>query len=158
MDDLEDLCYRLPSLVLRQSVQPLNHRLHFLLADELPNEYFFIHNQEINSLTDYGLTKLSLPCLFGRRRERGEQLHENLDNHLIHGFCGRDLGIDLEAIEEVTNRLEQTGQGTVVIYDALDRLIRLNITKIHTHRLSIGTYREQNTEASLYCFHGRETL
>jgi hypothetical protein len=43
MDDLEDLRYRLPGLVLRQSIQPLDHRLHFLLADKLPNKFFFIH-------------------------------------------------------------------------------------------------------------------
>ena len=42
MDDLEDLCYSLPSLVLRQSVQPLDHRLQFLLANKIPNEFFFI--------------------------------------------------------------------------------------------------------------------
>ena len=54
-------------------------------------------------LTSDRLTKFSLPCLFGRQRECGEQLNEYLDNHLIHGFCGRDLGIDLEAIEEVSN-------------------------------------------------------
>jgi hypothetical protein len=88
------------------------------------------------------LTKFSLFCLFGRRRECGEQLHENLDNHLIHGFCGRDLGIDIEALEEMSSRLEQIGQGTVVIYDALDRLVRLNVTKMRSHRLNIGTYRE----------------
>jgi hypothetical protein len=99
-------------------------------------------SQVINSLTDDGLTKFSLLCLFGRQRECGEQLHEYLDNHLIHGFCGRDLGIDLEAIEEMSNRLEQIGQGTVVIYDALDRLIRLNVTKMRAQRLNIGTYRE----------------
>ena len=57
----------------------------------------------MSSLTDDGLTKLPLLCLFGRQRECVEQLHENLDNHIIHGFCGRDLGIDLEAIEEVSN-------------------------------------------------------
>jgi hypothetical protein len=99
-------------------------------------------SQVINSLTDDGLTKFSLFCLFGRRRECGEQLHENLDNHLIHGFCGRDLGIDIEALEEMSSRLEQIGQGTVVIYDALDRLVRLNVTKVRSHRLNIGTYRE----------------
>jgi len=115
MDDLEDLCYRLPSLVLRQSVKPLDHRLHFLLANKLPNKFFFIHKSGKNSFTDDGLTKFSLFCLFGRRRECGEQLYENLDNHFIHGFCGRDLGIDLEAIEEVPNRFEQISQGTVVI-------------------------------------------
>ena len=43
MDDLEDLRYGLPSLVLRQSVQPLDHRLHFLLANKLPNNFSFIH-------------------------------------------------------------------------------------------------------------------
>ena len=69
-------------------------------------------------------------CLFGRQREGGEQLHEYLDNHLIHGFRGRDPGIDLKAIEEVSNRLEQIGQVAVVIYDALDRLMGLNVTKM----------------------------
>ena len=69
----------------------------------------------MNPLSDDRLTKFSLLCLFGRQRECGEQLHEYLDNHLIHGFCGRDLGIDLEAIEEMSNRLEQIGQCTVVI-------------------------------------------
>ena len=84
----------------------------------------------IDLLTDDGLTKLSLLHPFGRKRKCGEELHENLDNHLIHGFCGSDLGINLEAIEEASNRLEQIGQGIVVIDDALDRLIRLHITKM----------------------------
>ena len=99
-------------------------------------------SQAINFLTDNGLTKFSLLCLFGRQRECGKQLHKYLDNHLIHGFCGRDLGIDLEAIEVLPNQLEQIGQGTVVIYDALDDLIRLSVTKMRDQRLDIGTYRE----------------
>ena len=57
-------------------------------------------------------------------------------------MCGRDLGIDIEAIEEVSKRFEQIGQGTVVVYDALDRLKRSNVTKIRAQRLNIGTYRE----------------
>ena len=69
----------------------------------------------INSLTGDGLTKFSLPRLFGRQRDCGEQLHEYFDDHLIHGFCGRDLGVDLEAIEEMSNQLKQVGQGDVVI-------------------------------------------
>ena len=47
-----------------------------------------------------------------------------------------DLGIDLETIEEVPNGLEKIGQGTVVIYGALDRLTRLNVTKMHAQRLN----------------------
>ena len=99
-------------------------------------------SQEKKLLTDDGLTKFSLLCLFGRQRECGKQLHEYLDNHLIHGFCGRDLGIDVEAIEEMSNRLEQIGQCTVVIYDTLDCLLRLNVTKMRAQRPNIGTYRE----------------
>ena len=57
----------------------------------------------MNSPTDDRLTKFSPLYLFGRQREYREQLHENLDNHLIHGFCGRDLGINLEAIKEMSN-------------------------------------------------------
>ena len=58
-------------------------------------------SQVINSLTDdHGLTKFSLLRLFRRQRKCGEQLHEYLDNHIVHGFCGWYLGIDLEAIEE----------------------------------------------------------
>jgi hypothetical protein len=104
-------------------------------------------SQVINSLTDDGLTKFSLLCLFGRQRECGEQLHEYLDNHnhLIHGSCGGksgDLGIDLEAVEEMSNQLEQIGQGTVVISATLDHLIRLSLTKMRAQRVNIGTYRE----------------
>src|SRR6266567_999890 len=43
-------------------------------------------SQVIISLTNDGLTKFSLPRLFGRQCECGKQLHEYLDNHPIHGF------------------------------------------------------------------------
>ena len=36
--------------------------------------------------------------------------------------------------------------------------MRLNVTNIRSQRLNIGTHREQNTDASLYCSHGREML
>ena len=97
-------------------------------------------------------------CLFGHQRECGEQLHEYLDNHLIHGFRRRDLGVDIESIEEVSNGLEKIAQGTVVVYGALDRLTRLNVTRMRLQRVNTGTYGDEYTEASLYCFHGREML
>jgi hypothetical protein len=107
------------------------------------SQQVFLHSCQVtNSITDDGLTELSQLNLFGRQRERGEQLYEYSDNHLIHGISRRDLGIDLEAVEEVPNRLEQIGQGTVVICDALDRLIRLNVTNMHAQRLNIDTYGE----------------
>ena len=64
---------------------------------------------------DDGLTKFPLFHLFRRQCQCGEQLHEYLDNHLFHGFCGRDIGVDLETIEEMSDGLEQIGQGAVVI-------------------------------------------
>src|SRR6267154_2388568 len=63
-------------------------------------------SQVLNFVTDDRLTKFSLRCLFGRQRECVQQLHENLNNNLIHGICGMGLGIDLEAIEEMSHRLE----------------------------------------------------
>ena len=63
----------------------------------------------MNSFTKDGLTEFSTLYLFGRRPEYGEQLHQDLDNYFIHGFCWGNLGIDLEATEEVSNRLEQIG-------------------------------------------------
>jgi hypothetical protein len=84
-------------------------------------------NQVIHSLTNDRLTESSPFYLFGRQREYGEQLHKYLDNHAVHSVRRRDLGIDLEAIEKVSNRLEQISQSIVVIQDAPDRLIRLNV-------------------------------
>jgi hypothetical protein len=78
-------------------------------------------------LTDEGLTKSSPFYLFGCQCERGEQLHEYFNNHLIHSVRRRDLGIDCEATEEVSNRLDQFGQSIVVGNDVLDRLIRSNV-------------------------------
>jgi hypothetical protein len=78
----------------------------------------------------------------GLRNLVAKQLHKYLDDHLIHGFCGRNLGIDLEANGEVSNRFKQIGQGTVVVYDALDSLIGLNVTnlKMRAQRMILGTY------------------
>src|ERR1700733_6663574 len=87
----------------------------FFSPTSFPTSLSSFISQVMNSLTDDELTNFSLLYLLGRQRECGEQLHEYLDNHLIHGFCGMDLGIDLEAIEEVPNRLEQIGQCTVVV-------------------------------------------
>ena|SRR5258707_6873489 len=128
MDDIKDLRYGLPSLILRQLVQPLDHRLHFLLAEKLLNKFFCISLNRVRyCLTDEGLTESSLFYLFGCQRECGEQFHEYFNNHLVHSVCRRDLGIDFEAIEEVSNRLEQFGQSIVVGNNVLDRLIRLNV-------------------------------
>src|SRR6266852_6558615 len=86
----------------------------FFSPTSFPTSFSSFISQVMNSLTGDGLTKFSLLYLFRRQRKCGEQLYENLDNHLIHGFRGRDLGIDLKAIEEMSNRIKQIGQCTVV--------------------------------------------
>ena len=99
-------------------------------------------SQVIHFLTDEGLTEFSFLFLFRRQRKRGEQLHEYLDNNVVHRVCRRNLGIDLEATEEESNRLEQIYQSIVIADDALDRLICLDVKKMHAGLLKKGTYRE----------------
>ena len=105
----------------------------FFSPTSFPTSFSSFFGQVINPLTDDELTKFSLLYPFGCERECGEQLHKNHDNRLAHGHFSSDLSIDLEAIdlEEVPNRIEQNDQVTVVIYDAVDRLIRLNVIKMH---------------------------
>ena len=86
----------------------------------------------MHSLTNDRLTEFSPSYLFRRQRECGEQLHKYLGNHAVHCVRTRDLGIDLEAIEKVSNRLKQIFQSIVVIQDAPDRLICLNVTNMCT--------------------------
>ena len=86
----------------------------------------------MHSLTNDRLTESSPLYLFGRQRECGEQLHKYLDNHAIHSFCTRDIGIDLKAIEKVSNRLKQISQSIIVTHDVPDHLICLNVTNMCT--------------------------
>ena len=86
----------------------------------------------IQYLTEDGLTWFPLRNLFGRQRKGGEQLHKNLDNHLIQGVCRFDLGIDVEAIQKVFDRLKQINQCIIAANDARERLMQLDVTTMHT--------------------------
>lgn len=68
--------------------------------------------------------------MLGRQRKSGEQLHKYLDDNLGHSDCRSDFGIDLEAAQEVFDRLEQIDKRIVTVNDALDRLIG-DVTKMH---------------------------
>ena len=84
----------------------------------------------------------SLFNLFGRKREGGEQLHQYFDRHLSHGDCMRNLGIDLEAIQKMFDRLELINEGIVTGINVLSHLIRLNVTK----DTDMGSLRSSRTE------------
>jgi hypothetical protein len=85
----------------------LEYRLDVLLSKELLKNFFYVSlSQVILYIAEDGLTWFSLFNLFGRQRERGEQLDEYLDKYLIHSVCRRDLGIDVEALQKVIDRLE----------------------------------------------------
>ena len=132
MNNLKDLRCGYPSLFLRQSIQPLDHCLDFLLSKKLLNKLFCVSlSRPSDCNTNDALTKFSFLSLFGCQSERGEQLHEYLDNYFIHSYCRRYLGIGLEAVQEIFNRLEQVGQCIVVVNDALDRLIGLEVTEMN---------------------------
>ena len=50
------------------------------LPASLRTTFSLFISQAINSLTDDGLTKFFPFCLFGRRRECGEQLYESISS------------------------------------------------------------------------------
>ena len=84
----------------------------------------------IQYVTENELTWLSLFNLFCRQRKGREQLYEYLDHHLIHSNRRRDLGIDIESLQKVFDRLKQINQCIVAVNDALDPLIGLLVTKM----------------------------
>jgi len=63
-----------------------------------------------------------LPDLFGRECEGGEQLHQYLHNNLSHSFHRRDIGVDVEALQDVFYGFEQLDNRIQVGADALERL------------------------------------
>jgi hypothetical protein len=73
VDDLQGLCCSYPSLVLGESVYPLQNLLDVLLSKELLENFFcVVLSQVILYITEDGLTWLSLFNLFGRQRKGGE--------------------------------------------------------------------------------------
>jgi hypothetical protein len=132
VNNLEGLRCSHPSLILGESIQSLNYRFDVLLPKKFLKKFFCVATGQVTQyLAENGLTWFSLLDLFCHQRERGEQLHEYLDNHLSHSDRKADVGIDVEAIEKVFNRLEQISHCIVAFNDALDRLpvIRLDVAK-----------------------------
>jgi hypothetical protein len=73
VDDLQGLRCSYPSLVLGESVYPLQNLLDVLLSKELLENFFcVVLSQVILYITEDGLTWLSLFNLFGRQRKGGE--------------------------------------------------------------------------------------
>jgi hypothetical protein len=104
MDNLEGLRCGHLSLILSKSTQPLEYRFNVLLSKQPLDKFFCIASGEgIQYLTKDGLTWFSLLDFLGHQRKCGEKLHEYLDNYLGHGDSGRDLGIDVEAVQKLFN-------------------------------------------------------
>jgi hypothetical protein len=71
---------------------------------------------------------------FGRQRERGKQLHHYFDDYLVHFRRRRDPRIYLETIDKVFDRFEQVDECVTAGYDALCRLVLLDVTWISTYK------------------------
>ena len=69
-----------------------------------------------------GLTWVSLPNLLRGQPERGEKFHQYLDKEFSHSDCGSDHRVDIEAIQQMFDGLEQLDKGIITVLDALDRL------------------------------------
>jgi hypothetical protein len=132
VDNLKNLRRSYPSLVLCESIQPLEHRLNVLLSKKLLSKFFCVVSSQVALyLTKDGLTRFTLLDLFGNQREGRQKLHKYLDDYLSHSDCRRDPGIDVEAIQKIFDRLKQIDQGIIAVNGTLDRLIR-DVTKMRT--------------------------
>ena len=89
----------------------MEYRLDVLLSKKLLNNFICVGLSQIAQyLTEGGLTCFSLLNLLSHQRKGAKQLHEYLDNHLIHSNCRSNLGIDIEAPQKAIERLEQINQ------------------------------------------------
>jgi len=79
---------------------------------------------------------LGRPCLSSAvasaRVEINVQFHHYFDQNLVHGGCGRDLGIYIETLNEIFNRPEQVGDGIVARDHAVGYLVYSDVTSIRT--------------------------
>lgn len=92
---------------------------------------------------------MSLLNLFGCQGKNGKQLHNHYFHYyLIQGGGRRHFCVDVESLEIVFYRLEQFDESIVTVIDTLDRLIRLDVTRIRTEELMGGTYSKQDDKAS----------
>ena len=105
VDNLNGLHCSYPSLILGESIQPLECRVDVLPSGKLSYRFLRVTSNHIN-VSEEGLTWLSLLDEFGRQREDEEQLPERLHNNLCHSGCRTDFGIDGEVFQKGLDRFE----------------------------------------------------
>jgi hypothetical protein len=71
-----------------------------------------------------------------------QQLRHHFHNQFDHRSFKSDLGINLKAIQELFDRLEQFGERIVAGTDVLCRLEFLDETRINKWEVKKGTYTE----------------
>ena len=85
--------------------------------------------------------------LFRYRGKSGNEFHHDFDNDLSHSSRGRNLGINIEAVQEVFNGLEQVGKSVVASADVLDRLRQSCVIRC-TAENKQGSYSKKDGEAN----------
>jgi hypothetical protein len=77
--------------------------------------------------------------LLGRQGERRNQFHQYLHDHFRHCCCGRDPGVNIKPVEEIPDAFEQVDESIQARVNVLDRLIRLDVTRVQNVRTEKGT-------------------
>jgi hypothetical protein len=78
-----------------------------------------------------GLTQWIPSDLFGHQAKHVQQLHHHFHNQFDHRSFKSHLGINLKAVHELFDQLEQVGECIVAGTDVLCRLVYLDDTRIH---------------------------
>ena len=74
--------------------------------------------------------------LFGHKCEDAEQLHQFPDKHLGHGNCRRELDIDIEVMEKMSDQNEQINESIVTGTNDLGHLTHTDVRRIGVKSLS----------------------
>lgn len=88
------------------------------------------------------LTRPFLLDLFGHQSECGQYFHHYFDAYFCQGCRSRYFGLDIEAVQEVFDGLQQINERIIAHVDVLKRLRNLVVTRDMPTRSEEDTYCE----------------
>jgi hypothetical protein len=100
VDDLESPRCGSPSHILRESVQPLQDCLEFLLHEEFLYKFYCVAMRVWYYVSEYALTRFSSLKLFCCRTQYGEYFRDDFDQYIDHWGRKRDPRIYVETVDE----------------------------------------------------------
>ena len=140
------LCLRMCPVVIRPSIKVSLFSFCRATSMSFPPKSFFpiltaLHSVECH-IGEHGLTQWVPLDLFSHQAKHVQQLDHRFHNRFDHRSCKGDFGINLEAVQEFFDQLEQFSERVVAGTNVLCRLAFLDYTRIQKWEVKKGTYTE----------------